>query len=163
MFHCWSDRLSFHQLKIFFMTYFWPTVYFFPIHEQQMQWFLFPLHNRKDFHCFIAEVATIFLNSNWSLDPPFFSTFCSSLYSKTALDVLFNVPVGWARDYGSRPSRDVKTDLKFRESVSASKAILAKRFLLVCNGITFELRISSVNVTKFIVSCGFGHIYWRNP
>ena len=27
----------------------------------------------------------------------------------------------------------------------------------------FSLRISSVNVTKSAVSCGFGHIYWRNP
>ena len=25
------------------------------------------------------------------------------------------------------------------------------------------LMISSVNVTKSAVSCGFGHIYWRNP
>ena len=28
---------------------------------------------------------------------------------------------------------------------------------------SFPLRISSVNVTKFAVSCRFGHIYWRNP
>ena len=28
---------------------------------------------------------------------------------------------------------------------------------------SFALRISSVNVTKFAVFCGFGHIYWRNP
>ena len=27
----------------------------------------------------------------------------------------------------------------------------------------FPLKISSVNVTKSAVSCGFGHIYWRNP
>ena len=27
---------------------------------------------------------------------------------------------------------------------------------------SFPLRISSVNVTKSAVSCGFGHIYWRN-
>ena len=27
----------------------------------------------------------------------------------------------------------------------------------------FQLRISSVNLTKSAVSCGFGHIYWRNP
>ena len=26
----------------------------------------------------------------------------------------------------------------------------------------FPLRISPVNVTKSTVSCGFGHIYWRN-
>ena len=27
----------------------------------------------------------------------------------------------------------------------------------------FSLSISSVNVTKSAVSCGFSHIYWRNP
>ena len=27
----------------------------------------------------------------------------------------------------------------------------------------FSIRISSVNVTKSAVSCGFGYIYWRNP
>ena len=27
----------------------------------------------------------------------------------------------------------------------------------------FPLRISAINVTKSAVSCGFGHIYWRNP
>ena len=27
----------------------------------------------------------------------------------------------------------------------------------------FPLKISSVNVTKSVVSCGLGHIYWRNP
>ena len=28
---------------------------------------------------------------------------------------------------------------------------------------SFPLRISPINVTKSTVSCGFGHIYWRNP
>ena len=28
---------------------------------------------------------------------------------------------------------------------------------------SFPLRISSVNVTKSTVYCGFDHIYWRNP
>ena len=28
--------------------------------------------------------------------------------------------------------------------------------------LSFPLRISSINVTKAAVSCGFGHIYWRN-
>ena len=28
---------------------------------------------------------------------------------------------------------------------------------------SFPLRISSVNVTKSAVSCGFGHIHWSNP
>ena len=27
----------------------------------------------------------------------------------------------------------------------------------------FPLRISPVNMTESAVSCGFGHIYWRNP
>ena len=29
--------------------------------------------------------------------------------------------------------------------------------------LSFPLRISSVNVTRFAVFCGFGHIYWSNP
>ena len=29
--------------------------------------------------------------------------------------------------------------------------------------ISFSLSISSVSETKSTVSCGFGHIYWRNP
>ena len=28
---------------------------------------------------------------------------------------------------------------------------------------SFSLMIYSVNLTKSAVSCGFGHIYWRNP
>ena len=28
---------------------------------------------------------------------------------------------------------------------------------------SLSLRTSSVNETKSVVSCGFGHIYWRNP
>ena len=32
-----------------------------------------------------------------------------------------------------------------------------------CTKKSFSLRISSVNVTKPTVSCGFGHINWRNP
>ena len=28
---------------------------------------------------------------------------------------------------------------------------------------SFPLKISLVNETKFAVSCGFGHISWRNP
>ena len=28
---------------------------------------------------------------------------------------------------------------------------------------SFPIRISSVNVTKSTVSCGFGHVYWKNP
>ena len=34
---------------------------------------------------------------------------------------------------------------------------------LVINIQSFPLTISSVNVTKSEVSCGFGNIYWRNP
>ena len=29
--------------------------------------------------------------------------------------------------------------------------------------IKFSIRVSSVNVIKSVVSCEFGHIYWRNP
>ena len=29
--------------------------------------------------------------------------------------------------------------------------------------LSFPVMISSVNVTKFAVSCGFGHIYGKNP
>ena len=41
-------------------------------------------------------------------------------------------------------------------------------FILLITVITaqkwsFPLRIFSVNVTKSSVSCGFGHIHWRNP
>ena len=28
---------------------------------------------------------------------------------------------------------------------------------------SFPLKISPINMTKTAVSCGFGHIYWRNP
>ena len=45
-------------------------------------------------------------------------------------------------------------------------------FLIFCNTyephtlhkkLSFPVRISSVNVTKSSVPCGFGHIYWKNP
>lgn len=29
--------------------------------------------------------------------------------------------------------------------------------------IKFTIKVSSVNSTKSVVSCGFGHIYFRNP
>ena len=31
------------------------------------------------------------------------------------------------------------------------------------SGLYFPLMISFVNVTKSVISCGFGLIYWRNP
>ena len=34
---------------------------------------------------------------------------------------------------------------------------------ILYNKWSFLLGISSVNVTKSAVSCGFGYIYWRNP
>ena len=46
--------------------------------------------------------------------------------------------MGSARDQVGPPSGNLKTNLKFRESISPTKAILAKRFLLACSGITFE-------------------------
>ena len=40
-------------------------------------------------------------------------------------------------------------------TIDVNKQILHKKW-------SFPLRISLVNVTKSAVSCGFGHIYWRN-
>ena len=42
-------------------------------------------------------------------------------------------------------------------------AILAFPFTHCTKNKSFLLRISSVNVTKSAVFCGFDHIYWRNP
>ena len=44
----------------------------------------------------------------------------------------------------------------FRSSYPEALRTLHKKW-------SFPLRISSVNVTKSAVSCGFGHLYWRNP
>ena len=44
-----------------------------------------------------------------------------------------------------------------------AKNILKKTKHSLCKKWSFPLRIYSVNVTKSAVSCGFGHIYWRNP
>ena len=38
-----------------------------------------------------------------------------------------------------------------------------KKSLVNKNVYTAQIRISSVNVTKFAVFWGFGYIYWRNP
>ena len=45
-------------------------------------------------------------------------------------------------------------------SLKSSRKTLHKT---LCKKWSFPLRISSVNMTKFAVSCGFGHIYWTNP
>ena len=49
----------------------------------------------------------------------------------------------------------------FRNLHKLNFALIASKHCT--NKWSFPLRISSVNVTKFAVSCGFGHIYWRNP
>ena len=38
-----------------------------------------------------------------------------------------------------------------------------KTFLSLLKKWSFPLKISPVNVTRSAISCGFGHIYWRNP
>ena len=43
-----------------------------------------------------------------------------------------------------------------QEQCAAQQVILHKKW-------SFPLKISSVNLTKSAVSCGFGNIYWRNP
>ena len=42
-------------------------------------------------------------------------------------------------------------------------SLLIKLFITLHKKWSFPLSISLVNVTKSAVSCGFGHIYWRNP
>ena len=42
-------------------------------------------------------------------------------------------------------------------------SLLHSQWLSIHKKWSFPLRISSVNVTKSAVSCGFGHICWRNP
>ena len=39
----------------------------------------------------------------------------------------------------------------------------ARLLCVAAEKIKFPLRISSVNVTKYAVSCEAGYIYWRNP
>ena len=50
-------------------------------------------------------------------------------------------------------------------SVTLSEEIKKEECIIVSftvQKIMFSLRISLVNVTKSAVSCGFGHIYWKN-
>ena len=74
---------------------------------------------------------------------------------KAALDAFFKVPIGSVSDHGSGSQGNVKSNIKFSERIWATKAILAKRFLLACRGITFELTLhvlilfTSVNVARF--------------
>ena len=49
------------------------------------------------------------------------------------------------------------------ENMKTSKSIRLQGHKTPHKNWSFPLRISSVNVTKFAVFCGFGHIYWRNP
>ena len=51
-----------------------------------------------------------------------------------------------------------------KPSDCVSLSIISSVFQIHCRKKrSFPLRISSVDVTKFAVFCGFGHIYWRNP
>ena len=57
------------------------------------------------------------------------------------------------------PSDDYQILLK-DEMTKTSKS--SERLITLHKKWSFLLQISSVNMTKFAVSCGFGHIYWRN-
>ena len=47
-------------------------------------------------------------------------------------------------------------------SVYSASVCWSHLILSLYKKLTFPLKISSVNVIKSAVSCGFGHIYWRN-
>ena len=47
-------------------------------------------------------------------------------------------------------------------NLTVSSRYLQAMYITLHKKWSFPLRISSVNVTKSSVSCGFGHIYWRN-
>ena len=53
-------------------------------------------------------------------------------------------------------------DLKKHFRIAIVKNLSFKTLALHKNW-SFQLRISSVNVSKYAGNCGFGHIYWRNP
>ena len=44
-----------------------------------------------------------------------------------------------------------------------NRKFFCSSFLSHCTKNGFPSRISSVTVTKSVVSYGFGHIYWKNP
>ena len=56
---------------------------------------------------------------------------------------------------------------KFLRTLNLNIITRNRKFLFVSRALhkkwSFPLRTSLVNVTKFAVSCGFGHIYWINP
>ena len=54
---------------------------------------------------------------------------------------------------------------EFRQSKESMWKVLLKEpyTLTLYKKRSFQLRISSLNVTKSAVSCGFGQNYWRNP
>ena len=52
--------------------------------------------------------------------------------------------------------RDIFNILKSLRKSGLVNSALRKKW-------SFLLRISSLNVTKSAVSCGYGPIYWRNP
>ena len=52
---------------------------------------------------------------------------------------------------------------KMHDMPGSGECLRQKKLIALHRKWSFLLRISSVNVTKSAVSCGFGHIYWRNP
>ena len=54
-----------------------------------------------------------------------------------------------------------KKTLVYVSAVSHFK--LAANYLTLHKKWNFQLRVSSVNVTRSTGNCEFGHIYWRNP
>ena len=62
--------------------------------------------------------------------------------------------------------RESEIDLSlshFRVKSITSTKFIDNETVLLHKKWSFPLRISSINVTQSAVSCGFGHIYWRNP
>ena len=55
------------------------------------------------------------------------------------------------------------SDYILREYTSKEKKVKDLAVSSLQKKWSFPLRISSVNVTKSVGNCGFGHIYWRNP
>ena len=56
----------------------------------------------------------------------------------------------------SRKKKLLRNNLTSKAQEHHPKEITAQK-------IKFSIKVSSVNVIKSVVSCGFGHIYWRNP
>ena len=66
-----------------------------------------------------------------------------------------------------RQSKHIQTHVHFNnfpgDFVIPDTFVFPKLMLPLHKEWSFPLRTSSENVTKSADSCGFGHIYWRNP